>query len=82
MTTEAAESIEHLHHRMPVILEDDARNIWLDNSSQRDELQALLQPFDADRLAHHPVSKEVNSTRNDSPDLIEQDAPPEQQSLF
>jgi putative SOS response-associated peptidase YedK len=82
MTTEAADSIEHLHHRMPVILEADARDIWLDNSSQRDDLQALLQPFDADRLAHHPVSTAVNSTRNDSPDLIERDAPPQQQTLF
>lgn len=82
ITTQAAASIEHLHHRMPVILDSDAREAWLDDSSDQNELLHLLQPYDADRLAHYPVSKEVNNVRNDHPALIEEDEPPQQQSLF
>lgn len=82
LTTDAAESIEHLHHRMPVILDSEARHIWLNNETPPDALQSLLTPFDPDKIGHHPVSKEVNSPRNDHPDLIQRDEPPNQQTLF
>lgn len=82
LTTDANDKIKHLHHRMPVILDGDAREAWLDKDSEKGELKAILQPFDDDKMAFYPVSKEVNNVRNDNPMLIERDDPPQQQSMF
>ncbi|MDQ7027711.1 MAG: SOS response-associated peptidase [Anaerolineae bacterium] len=82
LTTEANEAIEHLHHRMPVILDGENRDIWLDGDSDVGELRLLMKPYAGDKMAHYPVSKAVNSVRNDNPTLIERDDPPTQQSMF
>lgn len=72
ITTAANERVAPLHDRMPVMLDTGAATDWLD----RDEtdpaaLERLLAPIAADELDAYPVSRAVNSTRNDSPDLIE-----------
>lgn len=82
LTTDANEKISHLHHRMPVILEGDAREAWLDDASDSGELRAILQPFDSNKIDYYPVSKSVNNVRNDNPTLVERDNPPKQQSMF
>lgn len=82
LTTDANEKISHLHHRMPVILEGDAREAWLDDASDLGELRAILQPFDSNKIDYYPVSKSVNNVRNDNPTLLERDNPPKQQSMF
>lgn len=82
LTTDANEKIQHLHHRMPVILEGDARDAWLDNDSEQDELRGILQPFDSAKIEFYPVSKAVNNVRNDNPTLLDRDNPPKQQSMF
>ncbi len=82
LTTDANNKIQHLHHRMPVMLEGDARDAWLDDASNTDELRAILQPFDSDKMDYYPVSKSVNNVRNDNPTLLERDEPPQQQSMF
>ncbi len=64
-----------LHNRMPVILEPDAWDLWLDPAlADPGELQALLRPSDADLVAW-PVSDLVNSPRNQGSRLIERLAP-------
>lgn len=82
ITTEANDKIRDLHHRMPVILDQAARDIWLDNASEPDELRMLLQSYDGDKMDHYTVSKSVNSVKNDNPTLIERDNPPQQKSMF
>lgn len=82
LTTDANEKISHLHHRMPVILEGDARDAWLDDASDSGELRAILQSFDSNKIDFYPVSKMVNNVRNDNPTLVERHNPPKQQSMF
>lgn len=82
LTTDANDKISHLHHRMPVILDGDAREAWLDKDSDVGELKAVMQSFDGDKMDFYPVSKQVNSPRNDNPTLLEQNNPPQQQSMF
>lgn len=71
ITTRPADTIAHVHDRMPVILrpEDEAR--WLDRS-QRDPrtLLPLLRPYAPDRLTCHPVGPMVGNPANDGPELI------------
>ena len=71
VTTDAKGEIGKIHDRMPVILPPDAREVWLDREASQEDLIALLRPFPASKLAHHPVSKVVNSPANDVPECIE-----------
>lgn len=80
ITTDANQVIGELHNRMPVILESDVWDVWLDPDTDNvEELQAFLTPAEDKVLEHHPVSPEVNNVRNNRPDLVE---PMEQQKLL
>jgi putative SOS response-associated peptidase YedK len=70
IVTAANEQLEPIHDRMPVILEPDQFDAWLDTSSPLDDARALLQPFDGEMTAY-PVSQRVNNVRNDDPGCIE-----------
>lgn len=61
--------VRPVHDRMPVILEPQAFDAWLDPAAPPDVLKALLQPY-AGPLAVQPVSSRVNSVRNDDPSCL------------
>jgi putative SOS response-associated peptidase YedK len=46
VTTSASEATNQFHDRMPVVLDAEAREIWLDPQAPADLLQELLVPFD------------------------------------
>jgi len=72
ITTKPNSLIASVHDRMPVILPEDAYDLWLNPSFQRtDALCDLLQPFDARRMRGYEVSSRVNSVRNDDPACAE-----------
>jgi putative SOS response-associated peptidase YedK len=71
ITTDASPQIAHLHHRMPVILSAGFYQNWLDPGLQDvGELQEILRVGKVQEFAFHPVSKVVNSVRNNGPKLI------------
>jgi putative SOS response-associated peptidase YedK len=70
LTTAANEALAPLHHRMPVILERDAWDAWLDPTARRRDLQALLRPAAPHVLEVHPVGTAVNDVRNDHAGLV------------
>jgi putative SOS response-associated peptidase YedK len=71
ITTDANKEVASVHDRMPVILESDALERWIDPSAaERDELEALLRPAEAGTLSLVPVDRRVGSVRNDDPGLI------------
>lgn len=77
LTTTAADDLGHLHDRMPMMLEPDAFDAWLDPTPHpTDELLGLLVPAAPGRLDAWPVSTEVNNVRNNGPELLEP-LPPE-----
>ena len=59
LTTEANETMQALHHRMPVILAHEAGEQWLAGDD------VALDPAPEDLLAMHPVSTRVNHPRHD-----------------
>jgi putative SOS response-associated peptidase YedK len=78
IVTDANQAIAPIHDRMPAILEGDAIEAWLDPANRETEaLSALLQPAPARDWTFSPVSKRVNSPRNEGPELIEPIAIPE-----
>lgn len=81
ITTEPNDLMAPIHNRMPVILQADAYNLWLD-PAERTDLQDHLVPYSAQEMAAYPVSTLVNSPTNDMPDCLKPAKPPEQGALF
>jgi putative SOS response-associated peptidase YedK len=72
ITTSAPDELGMIHDRMPMIIDPVSWADWLDpaNSDVAD-VRALLAPAAANGLTTFPVSTEVNSVRNNGPQLIE-----------
>jgi putative SOS response-associated peptidase YedK len=71
ITTEPNSLLKSIHNRMPVIIEPDSRDIWLDKDMQDiDRLTALLKPYETGSMEAYEVSSLVNSPKNNRPDLI------------
>jgi putative SOS response-associated peptidase YedK len=71
LTTGANAVVGEIHERMPVIVAPDAYDVWLDPSSERDELTGLLVPYPEDEMEAYPVSRFVNSPSNNDPRCVE-----------
>jgi len=67
ITTQANTLIQPIHDRMPVILTGANCDQWIRPTSRESELTPLLASYDANALAHHPVSTAINSPGNDAP---------------
>lgn len=73
LTTEANELMRPFHDRMPVILERENYDRWLDPELQKPEtLTSLLQPYQSEAMTFYPVSTKVNNAKVDRADCIEQ----------
>jgi putative SOS response-associated peptidase YedK len=57
---------------MPVILDEDSVDAWLDQRQDDfEKLQKLLRPAPEGLLVATPVSQRVNSVKNDDPACLE-----------
>lgn len=55
-----------VHDRMPVILEEDNYDLWLDPGvTDVDAISSLLKPYDARLMRSYPVSSRINQVAND-----------------
>ena len=73
LTTEAAQSIEQIHPRMPTILEPAEYDAWLELDTGKDDLAQLAgKQFPDARMRAYPVNTRVNTPKNDDAELIEE----------
>ncbi len=81
ITTKANPLVEKIHDRMPVILPPEHEEAWL---KEEDEsvLKKLLVPFEPAKMEAYPVSKKVNSPKNDGPDIVLPESAGRQGMLF
>lgn len=70
ITTQANDFMKAIHDRMPVILHPRDEKRWL-SGSNLPEILHLLKPYPAEEMQAYPVSKLVNSPRNELPDVVE-----------
>jgi len=55
-----------VHDRMPVILDPDVYDLWLDPGMRKvDAVCELLKPYDASQMRSYPVSHRINHVAND-----------------
>ncbi|GAB5471735.1 MAG: SOS response-associated peptidase [Rhodospirillales bacterium] len=76
ITCPANSALEALHHRMPVILEPQAFEAWLDPQGAATASSELLRPYDQEAGAYgplriYPVSTRLNKATNDDASLLE-----------
>jgi putative SOS response-associated peptidase YedK len=68
VTTRASARLAHVHDRMPVMLEREAEELWLERGVPRDALLDLCVPLE--RTAERAVGPAVNDARHDEPDCL------------
>lgn len=79
LTTTAEDELGHIHDRMPMLLERDQYDAWLDPArSDPDELLPLLVPAAPGRLEAYPVSTDVGNLANGGAYLAEPLEPADQ----
>jgi putative SOS response-associated peptidase YedK len=58
-----------VHDRMPVILDPDNYDLWLDPGTMDvSEASELLKPYDARQMRCYPISTRINHAANDDPE--------------
>nr|WP_237759432.1 SOS response-associated peptidase [Legionella parisiensis] len=72
ITTDANPLMLPVHHRMPVILDEEAQAIWLNNTQcDKAQLIALMKPYPYDDLEGYRVTTLVNKADFDHPLAME-----------
>jgi putative SOS response-associated peptidase YedK len=72
ITTSAPDDLGKIHDRMPMVIQPDRWQEWLDPAaSDPADLMALLAPAASIGLTSYPVSTVVNSVRNNGPELTQ-----------
>jgi putative SOS response-associated peptidase YedK len=75
LTRDSIGRLGSIHDRMPLFLDPDHADAWLDPSTEnvRDVLDASIDaaPAIAETLDDHVVSRAVGNVRNNSPELLE-----------
>jgi putative SOS response-associated peptidase YedK len=71
ITTTASQDMDGIHDRMPVILNPDTFDVWLDpDVEDPGELTSFVRPAPTGTITHHVVSQRVGSVRNNDAGLI------------
>jgi putative SOS response-associated peptidase YedK len=70
ITTQANDFLGGFHHRMPVVLTQDAYGRWLDPDAAAEDLVELLAPAPNGLLQAVPLDRAVNSIRADGPGVL------------
>jgi len=71
ITCAANADMENLHDRMPVILDDDAQQLWMSDTADEPALLDLLQPAQAGSVELFEVDPAVNNVRAEGAQLIQ-----------
>lgn len=72
IVTEANDLMRPIHDRMPVLLDPETWDPWLEpEAHDPSSLVALLKPYPAEAMTAWPIGARVNSPKNDSPECLE-----------
>jgi putative SOS response-associated peptidase YedK len=70
ITTQPNSLMEPIHRRMPVILNQDDEDSWLNPDTPVEQLMAMLTPYSSEQMERWPISSLVNSVKNQSRDIL------------
>ena len=58
--------------RMPLIIDRDNENMWLDKSLKSVDIQQFLQPFDTNRMSAYPIAADFLKMKPNDPTIIQE----------
>lgn len=70
LTCPPNKTMEKIHNRMPVILHKEDEKDYMNQDTDIDQIQDMLTPFPDSLMDLYPVSKLVNSAKNQSDEVI------------
>ena len=70
ITTEANEFMQPVHNRMPVIIDYQNYNLWLDKQPNPEELQRLLEPAEYKDFRLTTISTRINNPAHNDVDCL------------
>ena len=70
LTTSANQRMQDIHARMPVILQTDALDTWLNPSSSLDSIRDLCRPYHAEHTHVQDMDNSINNIRNHDTSLV------------
>ncbi|GAB5403804.1 MAG: SOS response-associated peptidase [Aureliella sp.] len=70
ITTAANSGLNEIHDRMPVVVQPEEAELWLNPNRDSNAVHELLGAAEPDYFRFHEVSTLVNSPKNDLPDCI------------
>ncbi|MFR9754531.1 SOS response-associated peptidase [Streptomyces sp. TR06-5] len=77
------QSLADIHPRMPLMLQPDRWDAWLDPArTDPTDLRTLLAPPPPGSFRAHPVSTDVSNVRNNGPELVTEIEAPTEPTLF
>lgn len=82
ITTEASGLIKPIHHRMPVIFDEENEKTWLDENIVPEDAVKLLLPYHKENLIAYSISTAINSPGNNSIELWNEEGEIEMPGLF
>ena len=71
ITTTANDLTAEINERMPVILPKESEQLWLSEKLTEQEINALLVPYDKEKMSYYQAHKVVNSAEYDYPECIQ-----------
>lgn len=81
VTTDASSRTSAWHPRMPVLLDLDAAERWVNSATPIEAALGLLRPYEGADLECYEVSKLVNSPSNDSPECMQPAEEPSKEAV-
>jgi putative SOS response-associated peptidase YedK len=70
VTTNANSLIGKIHDRMPVILEPQGEEKWLNPNAKIEDVKKLLKPLPVKEMEDYPISTLVNNPRNNIAEIL------------
>lgn len=71
LTQPAAGEIEHIHHRMPVSLDDEGARRWLEPGDDIDLLREIISQHTYQHYCSYAVTYRVNDVRNTDASILD-----------
>jgi len=72
LTKDANDFMKDIHHRMPIILPEEAESTWIESTfSTTHEAKQFIQSLDDERMTSYSVSNYVNHAKNNDRTCIE-----------
>jgi putative SOS response-associated peptidase YedK len=82
ITTTPNEIVGKYHDRMPVIVEKEDENTWLNPDTEANQLHNLLKPFSSDEMEEWEVGAAARDPKNDYSEIINPHKSSRQGTLF